>query len=110
MKIIVNSGNIGTPVAVELTKMGHQVTLAVRKPKPNPQWDKLGIRQVAFEINNVDSMTSALDGGDALFSLTPLVQNLVEAGCKAVQAAKAAGIRRIVRSSAQGAGPDAAID
>ena len=33
MKIIVNSGNIGTPVAVELAKAGAQVTLTVRTPK-----------------------------------------------------------------------------
>jgi uncharacterized protein YbjT (DUF2867 family) len=110
MKIIVNSGNIGTPVAVELAKAGAQVTLTVRAPKANAELDKLGIRQVTFDINSVESMTSALKGGDAFFSLTPLVENLVEAGNKAVQAAKAAGIKKIVRSSAQGAGPGAEID
>lgn len=55
-------------------------------------------------------MISALKGHEAFFSLTPLVENLVEAGEKAVQAAKAAGIKKIVRSSAQGAAPDAGID
>jgi len=110
MKIIVNSGNIGTPVAVELAKAGAQVTLTVRAPKPNAEWDKLDIRQVPFDLNRVESMTRALTGGDAFFSLTPLVENLVAAGKNAVQAAKAAGIKKIVRSSAQGAGPDAAIE
>jgi uncharacterized protein YbjT (DUF2867 family) len=110
MKIIVNSGNIGTPVALELAKAGVQVALAVRAPKPNAELDKLGVKQVAFDINSVESMTNALKGGDAFFSLTPLVENLVEAGTKAVQAAKVAGIKKIVRSSAQGAGPDAGID
>jgi uncharacterized protein YbjT (DUF2867 family) len=110
MKIIVNSGNIGTPVALELAKSGAQVTLTVRAPKANAELDKLGIRQVPFDINSVESMTSALRSHDAFFSLTPLVENLVEAGKKAVQAAKAAGIRKIVRSSAQGAAPDAGID
>jgi uncharacterized protein YbjT (DUF2867 family) len=55
-------------------------------------------------------MTNALKGHEAFFSLTPLVENLVETGKMAVQAAKAAGIKKIVRSSAQGAGPDAGID
>jgi uncharacterized protein YbjT (DUF2867 family) len=110
MKIIVNSGNIGTPVAVELAKAGVEVTLTVRTPKASAEMDKLGIKQVAFDINSVESMSTALKGGDAFFSLTPLVENLVEAGTKAVQAAKAAGIKKIVRSSAQGAGPDAGID
>jgi len=58
----------------------------------------------------VESMTKALEGGDAFFSLTPLVENMVEAGAKAVQAAKAAGIKKIVRSSAQGAAPEAGIE
>ena len=110
MKIIVNSGNIGTPVALELAKLGVQVALTVRAPKVNAEWDKLGIRQVPFDINSVESMTNALRGSDAFFSLTPLVENLVEAGGKAVQAAKAAGIKKIVRSSAQGASPDAGIE
>jgi uncharacterized protein YbjT (DUF2867 family) len=109
MKIIVNSGNVGTPVALKLAQAGHQVTLTVRKPGPSAAWDKLGIRQAPFDINDVASMTKALEGGEAFFSLTPLVENLVEAGAKAVQAAKNAGIRRIVRASAQSAGPDAAI-
>ena len=109
MKVIVNSGNVGTPVALELAQLGHQVTLTVRTPKPNAAWDKLGIRQVPFDINDLASMTGAMKGGEAFFSLTPLVENLVAAGTNAVQAAKAAGIRKIVRMSAQSAGAEAAI-
>jgi uncharacterized protein YbjT (DUF2867 family) len=109
MKIVVNSGNVGTPVALALARQRHQVTLTVRTILPNADWDKLGIRQVPFDINDITSMTSALRGSDAFFSLTPLVENMVEAGTKAIEAAKAAGVRKIVRSSAQGAGPQAAI-
>ena len=109
MKIIVNSGNIGTPVAIELAKRGVDVGIAVRTPKPNPSWDALGIRQVRFDIADIPLMTEALKGADAFFSLTPLVENFTEAGTNAVRAAKAAGIRKIVRSSAQGAGPNAGI-
>jgi uncharacterized protein YbjT (DUF2867 family) len=109
MKIIVNAGNIGTPLALELAGMGVTVTLAVRTPKPNPEWDRLGIRQVPFDINRLESMTSALSGADVFFSLTPLVENFVEAGTKTMLAAKDVGVRRIVRSSAQGAGPAAGI-
>jgi uncharacterized protein YbjT (DUF2867 family) len=109
MKIIVNSGNVGTLVALELARLGHQVTLTVRTLKPNAAWDKLGIRQIPFEINDQASMTGALKGGEAFFSLTPLVENLVAAGTNAIRAAKEAGIRKIVRMSAQSASPDAAI-
>ena len=105
MKITVNSGNIGTRVALELARLGHQITLAVRTPKPNADWDRLGIRQVPFDINDVASMERALAGSEAFFSVTPLVQNLIEAGSRAILAAKRAGIRKIVRVSALGAGP-----
>ena len=85
--------------------MGHQITLAVRTPKPNTDWDRLGVRQVLFDLNDVASKEKALTGSDAFFSVTPLVPNLIEAGSKAVFAAKRAGIRKIVRASALGAGP-----
>ena len=55
-------------------------------------------------------MTDALTGHEAFFSVTPLVENFVDAGTKAAQAAKAAGIKKIVRSSAQGASANAAIE
>jgi uncharacterized protein YbjT (DUF2867 family) len=109
MKIVVNSGTIGTPTAVLLAEQGHDVTLIVRAVKANPEWERLGLRQAPFDMNDAVSMERVLQGADAFFSLTPLVQNLVEAGRKAVDAAKRAGISRIVRSSAQGAGPAAAI-
>ena len=110
MKVIVNSGNIGTPVALELAKAGHEVTITVRSPESNPEWDRLKIKQAVFDINDGKSMEKALSGHEAFFSLTPLVQNMVEAGINAVHAAKRAGIQRIVRSSAAGAGPSAAIE
>ena len=109
MKIIVNSGTVGTPAALDLARMGNQVTLTVRTAKPNADWDKLGIRQVPTDINDLESLTRALTGGEALFSVTPLVDNLVAAGTLAVRAAQKAGIRKIVRMSAQSAGPNATI-
>lgn len=110
MNIAVNSGNIGTPVALQLAREGHQVTLLVRKPQLHAEWDRLGVHQTAVDINDIVSITEALNGHDAFFSVSPLIQNLVEVGEKAALAAKAAGIRKIVRASAQGAAPDAAIE
>lgn len=110
MKIVVNSGNIGTPAAIELARGGAEVLLAVRSPRPSPELEQLGIRQVPFDIGSVESMRKALEGSDAFFSVSPLVEDLVEAGVRTFRAAKEAGVRRIVRSSAQGAGPGAAIE
>lgn len=109
MKIVVNAGNIGTPTAVALAKLKHDVTLTVRTVKPNPEWDGVGLRQVPFDVGDPKSVERVLQGADAFFSLTPLVENLVDLGVIAAQAAKKAGVKRIVRSSAQGAGPNAGI-
>jgi uncharacterized protein YbjT (DUF2867 family) len=110
VKILVNSGNIGTPVAIQLASEGHEVRLGVRSIASNNEWDRLKIRQVPFDINNTKSMEAALKGAEAFFSLTPLVQNMVEAGVNAMRAAKSAGVKKIVRSSAAGAGPHAKIE
>jgi uncharacterized protein YbjT (DUF2867 family) len=110
MKIVVNAGNIGTPIAIQLAKEGHEVGLTVRTVESKKDWDLLKIRQIPFDINNMKSMEAALQGADCFFSLTPLVQNMVEAGVNAVKAAKTAGVKRIVRSSAAGAGPSAGIE
>lgn len=110
MKVFVNSGNVGTPVAIELARQGQNVSLGVRNPKPIAELDKLGIAQIPFDINDENSMTAALSGHEVFFSLTPLIENFIEAGTKAIQAAKTAGIQKIVRSSAQGASSNAAIE
>jgi uncharacterized protein YbjT (DUF2867 family) len=109
MKIAVSSGNVGTQVAVELARLGHDVVLMVRAPKLNAALDSLGIRQVPFDMSNEASTAAVLRGNEAFFSLTPLVANMVELGRKGIRAAKEAGVSKIVRSSAQGAGPAAAI-
>jgi uncharacterized protein YbjT (DUF2867 family) len=107
MKVFVNSGNIGTSVALELAKAGMHVTLGVRTPKSDLELARLDVRQVPFMMGDMGAMASVLRGHDSFFSVTPLVENLAEAGCVAVRAAKAAGIRKIVRSSGLGAGPNA---
>jgi uncharacterized protein YbjT (DUF2867 family) len=109
MKIIVNSGNIGTPVALQLAGAGAEVSLTVRAPKPNPELNAAGIKQVPFDIHKPDGMAKALEGYDALFSLTPLVEDFPEVALATIQAAKQAGIGKIVRSSAQGADPESKI-
>ena len=92
MNIVVNSGNVGTPVALALAKQGHEVTLTVRQIESDPNLDSLKIKQALFDINDIKSMEKALQGADAFFSLTPLVQNLVECGTNAILAAKNAGV------------------
>jgi uncharacterized protein YbjT (DUF2867 family) len=106
-KALVTSGSIGNYVAEELAAQGVPVRLLVRSSKPNRQWAELGIEQVAGDLAKFESLTPAFQGVDRFFSVTPFVENLVELGNNAVEAAKRAGVRHIVRSSALGAGETA---
>jgi uncharacterized protein YbjT (DUF2867 family) len=65
-----------------------------------------GVLSVEGDFADPASLERAFSGFDVLFLLLPLVPNKVELARNAVLAAKAAGVRHIVRSS--GAGADAA--
>jgi uncharacterized protein YbjT (DUF2867 family) len=65
-----------------------------------------GVLSVEGDFADPASLERAFRGFDTLFLLLPLVPNKLEMARNAVQAAKAAGVKHIVRSS--GAGADAA--
>ena len=103
------TGNIGKPIIAGLIAQGYKPRAIVREAKPNADWDKAGVEQIAAEMNDAESLGKAFDGATRVFSLSPLVENLVELGQKTVEAAKRAKVKSIVRSSAQGAGLDSPI-
>jgi uncharacterized protein YbjT (DUF2867 family) len=107
IKALITGGNIGDRVAEMLADRGVAVRVLVRAVKPDQRWSGLGIEQIAADIASVPSIERALEGVDTFFSVTPFVENLAELGRNAVEAARRAGVRRIVRSSVLGAGPDA---
>ena len=98
-KILVTDGNIGSHVAESLANKGVPVRVLTRNVKPNAKWQELGIEQVAGDMAMVDSLALAFQDVDSFFSVTPYVENLVELGINAVEAAKHAGVSYIVRSS-----------
>lgn len=63
-----------------------------------------------MDIADEAALTQVLRGADALFSLSPLVENLVAITRISARAAQAAGVPKVVRASASGAGPQAGID
>lgn len=103
------TGNIGKPVIEGLIAKGYQPRAVVRKQKPNADWDNAGIKQVEADLNDVEALTKAFNGADKVFSLSPLVENMVALGKTTVDAAKRAGVKHLVRSSALGAGLDSPI-
>lgn len=68
-----------------------------------------GVMSVEGDFADPASLERAFRGFDVLFLLLPLVPNKLELARNALQAAKAAGVRHIVRSSAAGADADSPV-
>jgi uncharacterized protein YbjT (DUF2867 family) len=103
---LVTGGNIGNYVAEELASNGVPVRVLVRNPRLNRKWTELGIEQVATDLAKPATLGPTFENVERFFSVSPFVENLVELGMNAVEAAKRAGVSCIVRSSALGASED----
>lgn len=103
------TGNVGSPVMTNLIAQGYAPRAVVREKINNPAWENAGVEQIEADLNDVESLAKAFDGADKVFSLSPLVENMVELGKTAVEAAKRAGVKHLVRSSALGADINAPI-
>jgi len=99
------SGNIGSELVKQLT--ARKADFAVMRSQPGA--DDKGVLTVHGDFADPASLARAFNGFDTLFLLLPLVPHKVELAKNAVAAAKAAGIRRIVRSSGLGADADSAV-
>jgi len=66
-----------------------------------------GIEAVTFDYNHPHTLRAAFDACDTLFLLGPNALNQTELELNAVEAAKAAGVRYIVKQSVMGAAEEA---
>jgi uncharacterized protein YbjT (DUF2867 family) len=96
------SGNIGRSLVQQLKADGAQVIVGSSSGK---SVEGVPSRHVDFE--DTASLQAAFTGIDTLFLLLPLVSNKLTLAKNAISAAKAAGVKHIVRSSGAGADPDA---
>jgi uncharacterized protein YbjT (DUF2867 family) len=94
------SGNIGRALVQQLNADGAQVIAGSSSGK---SVDGVPSRHVDFE--DVAVLQAAFSGVDTLFLLLPLVSNKLTLAKNAIAAAKAAGVKHIVRSSGAGADP-----
>jgi uncharacterized protein YbjT (DUF2867 family) len=94
------TGTIGTQVVAQLKAAGADFSILSSKASES---QGIAARKGSFE--DVASLKAAFAGVDTLFVLLPLVPHKVQLARNVAQAAKAAGVQHIVRSS--GAGADA---
>lgn len=94
------TGTIGANVVSELVKLGDvKVRIAARDVKKAPA----GVEAVDFDWDKPDSIAAAVQGADAVFLLTPFVEDPLPYTRALVDAARAAGVKKIVKLSAAGA-------
>ncbi len=108
-KILVTgaSGNIGTPLVKELQTLG--ADFAILRSKPVSVNTTNNIENRVADFTDVTALTKSFSGIDTLFLLFPLVENKIELAKNAAVAAKAAGVKHIVRSSGAGADSSSAF-
>jgi uncharacterized protein YbjT (DUF2867 family) len=104
-KILVTgaTGTIGKEVVRALRAKNLEVRAAARTPEKLESLKKLGAEVVALDFDNPASVKAAFQGVDRVFLLTPFVQHSEPLVKGALQAAKEAGVRFVLRMSAAGA-------
>lgn len=96
------SGTIGSEVSRALQAQGLKFTVMTSKNTSH-----VGVLPTVLgSFANPDTLYHAFKDFDTVFLLVPLVPEMVEYGINAIDAAKRAGVRHIVRSSGAGADPN----
>jgi uncharacterized protein YbjT (DUF2867 family) len=101
------TGTSGTPVVEQLSATGVPFRLMVRDPKKLASVDWPEGTIVAGDMSRPGSLGPALKGIERLFLLCPPTPNQVELETNLLNAAKAAGVRHVVKFSAMTAEPNA---
>lgn len=104
------TGTVGKQVLKALAgKAGVNVLAAVRSAAKSDALRTSGVTPVDFDWNNPESIAAALSGVDRVFLLTPFQPDQVELAKGLIDAAKAAGVKHIVKLSASGADAEPGI-
>ena len=96
-------GTVGSEVVRQLAEVNADFRAAYHSKNKVDAAREKGIDAVMIDYNNAETLKNALEGCDKLFLLGPNMPNQAELEINAVHAAKAAGVRHIVKLSAIGA-------
>src|SRR5580704_15329571 len=112
MKITVTGslGNISRPLAQNLVKAGHQVTVVSSKKEKTAEIQALGASAAIGSVEDVAFLTGAFSGADAVYTMVPpnfAAENwrgyISGIGANYAKAIKASGVKKIVNLSSIGA-------
>lgn len=98
------TGTVGSEVVKALAaKPGVTVRVAVRSAAKAEKLAGANVVAVDFDYAKPETIAAAVKGADRVFLLTPFTEDQVELGKALIDAAKAAGVKHIVKLSAIGA-------
>ncbi len=112
MKITVTGslGNISKPLAETLIQSGHDLTIITSNPDKVPAIEKLGAKAAVGSVENVEFLTQAFEGADAIYTMVPpsfaainYRSYIAGIGQNYANAIKASGVSRVVNLSSIGA-------
>ena len=112
MKFIItgSTGNISKPLAVNLVKNGHDVTIITTNPEKVPGIEQLGARAAVGTIQDVGFLAKTFTGADAVYTMVPpnisvsdYRNYIAGVGRNYVEAIKKSGVKRVVNLSSIGA-------
>ena len=89
------TGTVGSQLVAQLTAGGHETRVLTRSPEKAAALPD-GVTGVVGALSDPSTLTRAFEGVDRLFLLTPLAPDEADLGLAGVEAAKAAGVERIV--------------
>jgi uncharacterized protein YbjT (DUF2867 family) len=102
------TGTIGSQATKALLAAKASVRVGLRDPAKGAALAKAGAQVVRFDFEDASTYADAFADVERVFLLTPFIEHFVPHVQRAAEAAKAAGVKFIVRMSAFGADPDAA--
>ena len=115
MKIVVTGslGHISKPLTIELVQKKHTVTVISNNPERQTEIEALGAKAAIGTIDNVEFLSSAFKGADAVYCMLPpgsffdknfdLMAYASNAANNYANAVKQAGVKRMVFLSSIGA-------
>ncbi|HTJ51383.1 MAG TPA: NAD(P)H-binding protein [Cyclobacteriaceae bacterium] len=112
MKYVITGslGNISKPLAQQLLKAGHTVTIISSKETRKAEIEALGAKAAIGSVDDVNFLTKTFTGADAVYTMIP--PNFVvtewkkyigDSGKKYAEAIKASGVKYVVNLSSVGA-------
>jgi uncharacterized protein YbjT (DUF2867 family) len=103
------TGNIGRALVQKFVTAGIPVRALVRTPEKAQQIAASNVEIVIGDFTQPDSVSVALQGVEKLFLLSSLEPNLPQLQQQVIQLAKQAGVKHVVKLSAENADPQSAL-